>query len=265
MSYQKEEGNVWYELQADDTHAFEFQRGVLVDSPALENAVGPFLLNSLVNTAHLKMIFQRAGLNAAAEYFEAHVASSENVRIGDFGEVIAGRLLEEEEHVSRPIEKLRYRESPDWPMKLTDVFCVRVEEDRFVGFVFGEDKAGTTPPRNSLGKDAYRQIHRDIEGDEPKILFFTLDRLLDNRDVRAYSQLDDAMHRIPPVPSALRLVFVFDSDSWREIVLDGLDDGIESEEIELADDFICYLLTRDDLREAIAGAYTEAQRTASNG
>ena len=256
---------MWYELQADDTYRFELQRGVLADSPALENAVGPFLLNSLVNVDHLKGIFQRAGLRAAAEHFEAHVASRENVRIGDFGEVVAGHLLEEEEHLSRPIEKLRYRESTDWPMKLTDVFCVRVDGEQFVGFVFGESKAGTTPPGSSLGKDAYRQIHRDIEGDEPKILFFTLDRLFDNLDVTAYTQLDDAMHRIPPVPRALRLVFVFDSDSWRESVFNGLDDGIESEEIELADDFKCYLLTRDDLREAIAGAYVEAQRTISNG
>ena len=265
MNYRKGKGNVWYELQADDTYAFELQRGDMADSPALENVVGPFLLNSLVNVAHLKGIFQRAGLSAAADYFEAHVASSENVQIGDFGEVVAGHLLEEEEHVSRPIEKLRYRESPDWPMKLTDVFCVRVDGDRFVGFVFGESKAGTTPPRSSLGRNAYRQIHRDIEGDEPNILFFTLDRLLDNRDVKAFSQLDDAMHRIPPVPRVLRLVFVFDSDSWRESVFEGLDDGIESEEIELAEDFKCYLLTRDDLRGAIAGAYVEAQRTISNG
>lgn len=264
MNYQKGKGTCGTNSkQMIDTHSNS--RGVMADSPALENVVGPFLLNSLVNMAHLKGIFQRAGLSAAAEYFEAHVASSENVRIGDFGEVIAGHLLKEEEDVSRPIEKLRYRESPDWSMKLTDVFCVRVDDDRFVGFIFGESKAGTTPPRNSLGKDAYRQIHRDIEGDEPKILFFTLDRLLDNRDIKGYSQLDDAMHRVPPVPRALRLVFVFDSNSWRESVFDGLDDGIESEEIELADDFKCYLLTRDDLREAIAGAYAEAQRTISNG
>ena len=256
---------MWYELQKDDTYRFELQRGVLADSPALENAVAPFLLNSLVNVDHLKEIFQRAGLRSAAEHFEAHVASRENVRIGDFGEVVAGHILEEEEQLSRPIEKLRYRESTDWPMRLTDVFCVRVDGERFVGFVFGESKAGTTPPRSSLGKDAYRQIHRDIEGDEPEILFFTLDRLFDNLDGTAYTQLDDAMHRIPPVPRALRLLFVFDSDVWGESVFDGLHDGIESEEIELADDFKCYLLTRDDLREAIAGAYAAAQRTISNG
>ena len=256
---------MWYELQADNSYRFELLRGVLADSPALEDVVGQFLLSGLTNSNHLKGILQRAGLAAAADYFETHVASSENVRIGDFGEVIAGHLLEEEEHLLRPIEKLRYRESADWPMKLTDVFCVRVDDDQFVGFVFGEAKAGTTAPRSSLGKDAYRQIHRDIEGEEPKILFFTLDRLMDNGDVKAYTQLDDAMHRIPPVPRSLRLVFVFDSDSWRESVFDGLEDSIESEEIELADDFKCYLLTRDDLREAIAETYAEAQRMINNG
>ena len=158
---------MWYELEADDSFAFELQRGVLVESPTLEYAVGPFLLSGLANVTHLKGILQRAGLTAAADYFEAHVASSENVRIGDFGEVVAGHLLQTEEQLAKPIEKLRYRESRDWPMKLTDVFCVRIDGDRIVGFVFGEAKAGTTPPRGSLGKDAYRQIHRDIEGEEP--------------------------------------------------------------------------------------------------
>ena len=256
---------MWYELEADDSFTFELQRGVLADSPTLENAVGPFLLNSLANVTHLKGILQRAGLTAAADYFEAHVASSENVRIGDFGEVVAGHLLENEEQLARPIEKLRYRESRDWPMKLTDVFCVRVEGDRIVGFVFGEAKAGTTPPRGSLGKDAYRQIHRDIEGEEPQILFFTLDRLLDTLDPKAYAQLDDAMQRMPPVPRALRLVFVFDEDSWRESVLSALEDGIESEEVRLVDDFKCYLLTRGSLRNVITDAYVEAHRIITDG
>ena len=213
---------MWYELEADDSYTFELQRGVLADSPALETAVSPFLVNGLTNTAQLKGILQRAGLAAAADYFEAHVATSENVQIGDFGEVVAGHLLEEEEQLTRPIEKLRYRESPDWAMKLTDVFCVRVDGDRIVGFVFGEAKTGTTPPNSSLGKNAYRQIHRDIEGEEPQILFFTLDRLLDIRDLESYSRLCDAMYRMPPVSRSLRLIFVFDTDSWRESVFDSL-------------------------------------------
>ena len=65
---------------------------------------------------------------------------------------------------------------------------------------------------------------------------------------------------MPPVPRALRLVLVFDEDSWRESVLNTLQDGLESEEVRLVDDFKCYLLTRGSLRNVITDAYVEAHR-----
>ena len=147
-----EENYVWYTIEEDTTYTFQLQRGVLASSPIVENTVGRFLLSGLSNVEHLKGILQRFGLTAAADYFAAHVATGDNVRIGDFGEVVAGHLLEEAEGVVRPIDKLRYRESPDWPMKLTDVFCVRVDGGHIVSFIFGEAKAGTTRPNSVLGQ-----------------------------------------------------------------------------------------------------------------
>ena len=211
---------MWYTVEEDASYGFDLQRGFLADSPMIEEICRRIPAKwpcgrRLSFTIHWK----RLGLNAAATYFAAHVARRENVRIGDFGEVITGHLLEEEEEkVTRPIEKLRYRESPVWPMKLTDVFCVQEENDRIIRFVFGEAKAGTTSPSTALGRDAYQQLSRDIQDAEPPILFFTLDRLHNSNNLLAYLRLQDAMHMTPPVPRALRLVFVFDKDCWRESV-----------------------------------------------
>ncbi len=256
---------MWYTVQKDTTYAFELQRGTLAPSPAIEQTLGPFLLSGLSHVEHLKEILQRLDLTAAANYFAHHVASKENVRIGDFGEIVAGRLLEEAEAVTRPVEKLRYRESPDWPMKLIDVFCVRIDGDRITSFMFGEAKAGTTPPRIVLGQEAYRQLYQEVEGEEPQILFFTLDKLLDANNRPAYLQLEDAMNRTLPVPRALRIVFVFDEASWRDKVLSILDEGFQSDELVLADDFKCYVLTRDGLKAVIADTYAEAERIAAHG
>ena len=165
----------------------------------------------------------------------------------------------------RLIEKLRHRESPDWPMKLTDVFAVTVEDERIVGFLFGEAKAGTTTPSISLGQEAYGRVQQDIEDEEPQILFFTLDRLLDTNDQESYLQLEEAMHRSPPVPRSSRLIFVFDSKVWREEILEALQDDLDSGELGLAEDFKCYVLTRDGLREVITGSYAEAGRMVPNG
>ena len=154
---------MWYNVDGDTGYRFELRRGVLGSSPAVEQTVGEFLLNGLANVEQLRDILRRVGLTAAVRHFDAHVAPKENIRIGDFGEVVAGHILEDEENVVRLIEKLRHRETPDWSMKLTDVFAVNVENDRIVGFLFGEAKAGTTTPNTALGRDAYRRTHQDIE------------------------------------------------------------------------------------------------------
>lgn len=256
---------MWYKVNKDANYRFELQRGVLGSSPEVEQTVGGFLLDGLANAEHLRAILHRVGLSAAAKHFDAHVASKEHVRIGDFGEVVAGHLLEDEEKVVRLIEKLRHKESPDWPMKLTDVFAVTVENERIVGFLFGEAKAGTTTPNTTLGQEAYGRVQQDIEDEEPQILFFTLDRLLDTNAQESYLQLEDAMHRSPPVPRASRLIFVFDAKVWREEILETLQDDLDSGELGLEEDFKCYVLTREGLREVITGSYTEAGRMVPNG
>ena len=256
---------MWYNVKNDTTYVFELRRGVLTDSPAVEQTVGGFLLDSLANVDLLKAIFQRAGLTAAVSYFDAHVANRDIVRIGDFGEVVAGHLLEDEEGLKRLIEKLRHRESPDWSMKLTDVFCVKYQEERIISFFFGEAKAGSTVPKDSLGQQAYKQVYGEVEDEEPQILFFTLDRLVESNRHEAYVQLDEAMHHTPPLPRALRVVFVFDENAWREDILDTLNEDFTSGELTLAKDFRCYVLTRNGLKDVIRGAYAEARQAAANG
>ena len=256
---------MWYTVKEDTTYFFELQRGVLEASPVVEETIGPFLLSGLANLDHLTGILERYGLKAAADYFASHIASGDNVRIGDFGEVVAGHILEDAEGMIRPIEKLRYRESPDWPMKLTDVFCIQVNGGHIASFIFGEAKTGTTSPNSVLGQKAYQQLYRDLESEEPQVLFFTLDKLLDTKDHSAYLQLEEAMHRAEPVPRILRMVFIFDTASWRENVFSELDDAFRSDELVLAEGFKSYLLTRDALKDVITASYVEAERIAANG
>ena len=256
---------MWYSVKEDTSYRFKLQRGVLTDSPAVEQTVGGYLLDGLANVELMKSILRRLGLTAAANYFDAHVASRENVQIGDFGEVVAGHLLEDAEGLKRLIEKLRHRESPNWPMKLTDVFCVKFQDERIISFFFGEAKAGTTTPSVTLGQQAYKQVYQEIEDEEPQILFFTLDRLVEGNRHEAYVQLDEAMHQTPPVPRALRIVFIFDENAWRDDILDALNDDFASGDLTLATDFSCYVLTRNGLKDLISGAYAEAQRAVANG
>ena len=58
---------MWYKVEADTSYTFELQRGVLAQSPIVENTVGSFLLSGLTNVNHLKGILERIGLAAAAK------------------------------------------------------------------------------------------------------------------------------------------------------------------------------------------------------
>ena len=256
---------MWYTINDDPKYAFALRRGTLDNSPIVANTLGSFLLTGLTDANRILGVLQRIGLTAAANRFAANVPSKDIVRIGDFGEILTGRLLEDAETVVRPIEKLRYRESPEWPMKLTDVFCVRMDGNHIASFVFAETKTRTTTPPTALGKDAYAQLHQDVENDEPAILFFTLDRLSDVGNETAYSQLEEAMHATEALPRALRLVLVVDKDSWREAVLITLHDSFVANELNLFDDFTCYVLTCDGLKQVIDAGYAEAERIATHG
>ena len=73
---------MWYNAKEDTNYIFKLQRGVLTESPAVEQTVGGFLLDGLANVELMKSILRRVGLTAAVNYFDAHVASRENVQIG---------------------------------------------------------------------------------------------------------------------------------------------------------------------------------------
>ena len=99
--------------------------------PGIEEKFGGFLLEGLANTDHLAGIMSRHGSEKVSEFIRGHKMPTNrlNIRVADFGEVIFGRLLEEEESFIRSIEKLRYTFNRDWSPHLTDVFALVVEDD----------------------------------------------------------------------------------------------------------------------------------------
>ena len=47
---------MWYNAKEDTNYRFNLQRGVLTDSPAVEQTVGGFLLDGLANVELMKSI-----------------------------------------------------------------------------------------------------------------------------------------------------------------------------------------------------------------
>lgn len=251
----------WYTAQPQAGYGFTLTRGALEEQPGVEEILGGFLRFGLAHVEYLEAVARKHGFAAAAAYLaERSFAARVATRVGDFGEVVAGRLLEAEEGLLRPVEKLRYKDDHEWSMRLTDVFFTREESGQIVGFVFCEAKAGTTSPPADLAVSAYRRLLAESDIERPEIFFFCLERLWVEGQYGEHERLDDAMRRREPLPRAMRMVLLLDSEAWSDTVLEALENARASADVGELDDFLAYLITRADLRALIEAAYESAAR-----
>lgn len=252
----------WYTLASQAAYSFTLNRGTLSEVAGIEETLGEFLRFGLAHTDYVEAMNRKYGFEAAAAYLaERSFASRVATRVGDFGEVIAGRLLGAEEGLLRPLEKLRYKDDHEWSMRLTDVFCIREESGQIVEFVFCEAKAGTTRPPRDLALKAYARLIEDAEGERPEIFFFILERLWAEGRHADHERLDDAMRRREPVPRGARVVLVFDASAWTDEALDALEEARVSGDVGELKNFVGYLITRAELRSLIEASYEFAGRT----
>lgn len=251
------DGNSWYSLEGGDEQTFDLQRARLEDGPQTTAAVAGFLLEGLADPAYLSNVVRKHGLAALADYIQARRISSKlGIRVADFGEITAGRLLEAEESLHRLIEKLRFRFNHDWSPHLTDIFAVQYDDQgEIAAFSYCEVKAGTTSPASDIAEGAYRDLGKAWRETVPEILHFTAERLWDSGRQDDYERLDRAMAS-PTMPQLLRLIFVFDDAAWSEDVLDSLGAAIAADPAPGAA-FKCYLIRRSELKALIEESYVQ--------
>ena len=241
----------WYELSDRSNGPFTLVRASIIGSSDTTETLGRFLLDGLTDTDYLAALTARHGFGRAADYIqERRVPSKLNIRVADFGEIVSGHLLEEEECLLRPIEKLRYTFNHEWSPHLTDIFAVLIEDDEISTFAFCEVKAGTTPPDADAGAKGYRDLLKTSREKTPEILHFTAERLWEAQRFDHYDRLDRAMSSPTPVPQLLRLVLVFDQLAWSDSVLDHVATAF-AQDPPSNDSFVCYLVTRPGLRSLV--------------
>ena len=270
----------WYELGERVSEPFNLARVSIMGGSETAETLGQFLFHGLTNTDHLGDLMARHGYGPVADYIrERRVPTKLNIRVANFGEIASGHLLEEEEELIRPIEKLRYTFNHEWSPHLTDVFAVLVEDDEITTIAYCEVKAGTTSPDADVGANGYKDLLKawrkclpgrptspdaDVGANgykdkawrnkTPEILHFTAERLWEAQRFDEYERLDRAMYGATPVPQLLRLVLIFDEAAWKDSVLDAVEAAVE-QDAPPADSFVCYLVMRDDLRTLVNDSF----------
>ena len=253
----------WYEVVDRDSEPFNLIRVSIAGGSETTDTLGQFLLQGLTDTNYLGRLLCQGGYPRVAEYVqERRVPTKLNIRVANFGEVVVGHLIEEEENLLRPIEKLRYTFNHDWSPHLTDVFAVLIENDEIVAFAYCEVKAGTTTPNADVGAKAYDDLIKIWREKMPEILYFTSERLLEAQRLEDWERLDRAMYTASSIPELLRLALVFDEVAWSDSVLDAIADAVEQDPPP-PHSFVCYLVTRTNLRTLVEDSFRKMAELAT--
>lgn len=242
-------------VEVDDRYHFALKRGKLLEGDSITEFLTDLLATCLTNPEFVARMLQQSGSAELAAYLASRgFPEKMNLRVGDFGEVLAGVVLESEEALIQPILKLRYRETSTWAMRLTDVFSIRIEGDEITGFCFSSVKAGITSPPQNVALDGYDQLVKDFNRPKPEILFFIQERLFEASDFDQLERFDRVAARSEPIDRLHRLILVFDQEVWKESVIEHLDEHRTQD----LPNFAAYLLLGTALRDTVSLCYTLA-------
>lgn len=98
-----------------------------LDDKALIAMLGRELRRNYVDPKALEVLFDDLGAPQVAAHIRSRVLPTENkVRIGEFGEAVATALFRLSYRYSVPILKLRFKDSPNDPMKGSDLLAFRL-------------------------------------------------------------------------------------------------------------------------------------------
>ena len=238
----------------DDSFSFRLFRGGGSADEEKMRALGDLLFDGLLEVTYVKRLAEKYGETALGKYLEARGFRGKlGKRVGDFGEVLAGAAICENESLTQLVQKLRYRERADWPMRLTDVFSVRVEGADITAFCFTSVKSGVTHPAATVGVEGYKQLLDDSKSEHPEILHFVSENLFRQDLWEELLRLEQAMTSDSPTPKIYRLALIFDRDQWREDILTELG---ESE--QTLDDFVVYAVLLERMRDIVEASYSLA-------
>lgn len=145
------------------------------DRQALVDQLGKEILRNYVAPGELEVIFRDLGVPEVADHLARNkFPNDRRVRLGDFGEVLAGRLLRDARWCV-PILKLRYKQRPDQAVQGADVVAFRLQENPPVVAV-PEAKARTSRDYR-LEREAQDSLDRSVR-DLPQTITFVVARLV---------------------------------------------------------------------------------------
>lgn len=221
-----------------------------LDDEALIAMLGRELRRNYVDPKALEVLFDDLGAPEVAAHIRNRVLPTDTkVRIGEFGETVATALFRLSYRYSVPILKLRFKDSPNDPMKGTDLLAFRLRATPPV-VAAPEVKTHTqTRRRLELGEKAEHSLSIALVRLDESINFVV--RML---TMRGHTALAVSIGRIMLGTRIVErhMVFVHESCSFSQEMMTRL-------EAALAGPTTAHVLRRERLAELIDAVYLAAE------
>jgi hypothetical protein len=220
-----------------------------LNDEALIAMLGRELRRNYVDPKALEVLFDDLGAPEVAAHIRNRVLPTDNkVRIGEFGETVATALFQLSYGYSVPILKLRFKDSPNDPMKGTDLLAFRLRAAPPV-VAAPEVKTHTQKRRSlDLGKKAEYSLSIALARLDESINFVVRMLTIEGQTALA-ARIGQIMLGTRIVER--HMVFVHESCSYSQEMMTRL-------EAALAGPTTAHVLRRDGLAELINAVYLAA-------
>jgi hypothetical protein len=131
-----------------------------------------------VDNERISQDIQSMGYNRVAAVLEARLPQTARARSGDFGEIIATELAEEELGYDVPIRRLRYKDGRELALRGDDVIGFKVTPKQKLSILKGESKSRVDLSADVISK-AREALSRNDGRPSAISLLFIADRLRD--------------------------------------------------------------------------------------
>lgn len=214
------------------------------------------LILSFRDIEHLKQRYKNQPEEKLREYIEGKIFSSEKdgfsraTRIGDWGEVFCGLVLDQFRGYTLPIKKLCWKINNEKSLFGTDVFAVKQADNGDVeSLIYSESKVRTTYSKH-IGKEAYESLYKDNGDSLPDIIDFISRVYFHKGDYEMAHKFDDVFLNIEKYDKEFQIFLLFDKGIWKDEILEILNELPP----ELENLFVTVILI-DDLRDLIDETY----------
>lgn len=254
----------WLEVSTIDGDSYNFQVTYIGENEFDKAHVCAFCAEELISAfrswSYLQSILRNHGFSMLSNYIEENVFAPDGTPtwFGDFGEVLCTAMLRDFDCHTIPICKIRYRESQNWAMRLTDILTYR-EGDGKVLICFSEIMTRTTRQvkRDSdKAKKDYKKLKNTLEKTRPEIIDFIKRKLYEQGEYAKAALFEQIYFGKIEIDKYSILFFVYEPSVWDIKILSKLNDEFDPAYTSFFEARVIFI---SDLRDLIQNSYDNAK------